>query len=218
MKKETIVTAKTVEAAKEIGAAELGVSVDIVEIEVIEEPSKGFLGFGASDAKVKVSYELTRGELARDFLEKLFGNMKLDAKLDIEEKDDEINVKISGDNMGILIGRHGEILDSLQYLTGFAANNGRDDHTRVTVDVENYRARREDALRILAKRMADKAKKYRKSFTLEPMPAYERRIIHSQVQEMHGVTTYSIGQGNDRRVVIAVEKMRKQKNDHKRCL
>ena len=141
--------------------------------------------------------------------------MKLDAKLDIEEKDDEINVKISGDNMGILIGRHGEILDSLQYLTGFAANNGRDDHTRVTVDVENYRARREDALRILAKRMADKAKKYRKSFTLEPMPAYERRIIHSQVQEMHGVTTYSIGQGNDRRVVIAVEKMRKQKNDHK---
>ncbi|MBP3387064.1 MAG: protein jag [Clostridia bacterium] len=215
MKKETIVTAKTVEAAKEIGAAELGVSVDIVEIEVIEEPSKGFLGFGASDAKVKVSYELTRGELARDFLEKLFGNMKLDAKLDIEEKDDEINVKISGDNMGILIGRHGEILDSLQYLTGFAANNGRDDHTRVTVDVENYRARREDALRILAKRMADKAKKYRKSFTLEPMPAYERRIIHSQVQEMHGVTTYSIGQGNDRRVVIAVEKMRKQKNDHK---
>lgn len=215
MKKETIVTAKTVEAAKEIGAAELGVSVDIVEIEVIEEPSKGFLGFGASDAKVKVSYELTRGELARDFLEKLFGNMKLDAKLDIEEKDDEINVKISGENMGILIGRHGEILDSLQYLTGFAANNGRDDHTRVTVDVENYRARREDALRILAKRMADKAKKYRKSFTLEPMPAYERRIIHSQVQEMHGVTTYSIGQGNDRRVVIAVEKMRKQKNDHK---
>ena len=215
MKKETIVTAKTVEAAKEIGAAELGVSVDIVEIEVIEEPSKGFLGFGASDAKVKVSYELTRGELARDFLEKLFGNMKLDAKLDIEEKDDEINVKISGDNMGILIGRHGEILDSLQYLTGFAANNGRDDHTRVTVDVENYRARREDALRILAKRMADKAKKYRKSFTLEPMPAYERRIIHSQVQEMHGVTTYSIGQGNDRRVVIAVENLRKQKNDHK---
>lgn len=215
MKKETIVTAKTVEAAKEIGAAELGVSVDTVEIEVIEEPSKGFLGFGASDAKVKVSYELTRGELARDFLEKLFGNMKLDAKLDIEEKDDEINVKISGENMGILIGRHGEILDSLQYLTGFAANNGRDDHTRVTVDIENYRARREDALRILAKRMADKAKKYRKSFTLEPMPAYERRIIHSQVQEMHGVTTYSIGQGNDRRVVIAVEKMRKQKNDHK---
>jgi len=215
MKKETIVTAKTVEAAKEIGAAELGVSVDTVEIEVIEEPSKGFLGFGASDAKVKVSYELTRGELARDFLEKLFGNMKLDAKLDIEEKDDEINVKISGDNMGILIGRHGEILDSLQYMTGLAAHNGRDDHTRVTVDVENYRARREDALRILAKRMADKAKKYRKSFTLEPMPAYERRIIHSQVQEMHGVTTYSIGQGNDRRVVIAVEKMRKQKNDHK---
>lgn len=215
MKKETIVTAKTVEAAKEIGAAELGVSVDIVDVEVIEEPSKGFLGFGATDAKVKVSYELTRGELAREFLEKLFNNMKLDAKLDIEEKDEEINVKISGDNMGILIGRHGEILDSLQYLTGFAANNGRDDHTRITVDVENYRARREDALRVLAKRMADKAKKYRKSFTLEPMPAYERRIIHSQVQDMHGVTTYSIGQGNDRRVVIAVEKARKQRNDHK---
>ncbi len=215
MKKETIVTAKTVEAAKEIGAAELGVSVDSVEIEVIEEPSKGFLGFGATDAKVKVFYELTRGELAREFLEKLFSNMKLEAKLDIEEIDDEINVKISGENMGILIGRHGEILDSLQYLTGFAANNGRDDHTRVTVDVENYRARREEALRVLAKRMADKAKKYRKSFTLEPMPAYERRIIHSQVQEMHGVTTYSIGQGNDRRVVIAVERARKPKNEHK---
>ena len=215
MKKETIVTAKTVEAAKEIGAAELGVSVDSVEIEVIEEPSKGFLGFGATDAKVKVFYELTRGELAREFLEKLFSNMKLEAKLDIEEIDDEINVKISGENMGILIGRHGEILDSLQYLTGFAANNGCEDHTRVTVDVENYRARREETLRVLAKRMADKAKKYRKSFTLEPMPAYERRIIHSQVQEMHGVTTYSIGQGNDRRVVIAVERARKPKNEHK---
>ena len=95
MKKETIVTAKTVEAAKEIGAAELGVSVDIVDIEVIEEPSKGFLGFGATDAKVKVSYELTRGELARDFLEKLFNNMKLDAKLDIEEKEEEIEEKIA---------------------------------------------------------------------------------------------------------------------------
>ena len=116
MKKETIVTAKTVEAAKEIGAAELGVSVDIVDIEVIEEPSKGFLGFGATDAKVKVSYELTRGELAREFLEKLFNNMKLDAKLDIEEKDEEINVKISGDNMALNMGNEIRIINSNGWL------------------------------------------------------------------------------------------------------
>lgn len=215
MKKETIVTAKTVETAKELGAKELGVAVEKVEFEIIEEPSKGFLGFGATDAKVKVTYDPTRAELANEFLEKLFANMKLSADIDVQESEDEINIKISGENMGILIGRHGEILDSLQYLTGFAANNGRDDHTRVTVDVENYRARREDALRTLAKRMADKAKKYRRNLTLEPMPANERRIIHSQIQEMHGVTTYSIGQGSDRRVVIAIDKPRRPRKEHK---
>lgn len=209
MTKETIVTAKTVEAAVEAGAAELGTSADKVTYEVLEEPSKGFLGLGASDAKVKVIYTKTRMDLAEDFLRTVLDDMGLEATIAAKQTQDCIKLSVSGDNMGVLIGRHGDVLEALQYLTGFAANKEGGEYVRVQVDAENYRAKREDALRTLARRMAEKAKKFRKPFTLEPMSSYERRIIHSEVQEIPGATTYSVGQGADRRVVVTLEKAKK---------
>lgn len=210
MIKETVVTAKTVEAAVEAGARQLGREVAEVKYEVLEEASKGFFGLGANDAKVKVTYEVTREELGKAFLETVLADMGLTGTVvseTVSEDGEEcIRLSVNGENMGVLIGRHGEALEALQYLAGFAANREGGDYIRVRVDVENYRAKREEALRILARRTAEKVRKFRRSFTLEPMSSYERRIIHAEVQNIKGVTTYSVGQGADRKVVVAVEK------------
>ncbi|MBQ9544621.1 MAG: KH domain-containing protein, partial [Clostridia bacterium] len=130
-------------------------------------------------------------------------NVKVSAEYDAEN--DEVNAALDGENLGLLIGHHGDVLDALQYLAGLAANRGKKDFTRVTLDIENYRAKRIETLRSLARRSASKVKKTGRNVTFETMNAYERRIIHSEVQGIEGVTTYSIGNGDDRRVVISLE-------------
>ncbi len=218
MKQEYIATGKTVEAAVELGAKELGVAAEDVTFEVLEQPKKGFLGLGETPAKVKVICELRPADIAVDFVRTLIGNMELNAEVDITDtvKTDsrvgknEKTINISGEDAGILIGHHGDTLDALQYLTNLAANKKEDeddtrDYTRVTVDIENYRAKRIETLRALARRMAAKVLKYKKSITLEPMNPYERRIIHSEIQGIAGVTTNSIGTENNRKVVIYPE-------------
>jgi len=211
MKKETLATAKTVEAAVEKGAAELGVSVDKVSYEVITEPKKGFLGIGEVPAKVKVVYDLLPKEIALTFVKKLVENMGLDSTVSMVENSDGVTIVISGGDCSTLIGHHGETLDQLQYLVNLAANkkeNDEDerDYTKISIDIEDYRAKREAALRALARRMASKVLKYKKNVALEPMSAYERRIIHSEIQGIEGVTTSSVGQENNRRVIIMYEK------------
>ena len=211
MKKETLATAKTVEAAVEKGAAELGVSVDKVSYEVITEPKKGFLGIGEVPAKVKVVYDLLPKEIALTFVKKLVENMGLDSTVSMVENSDGVTIVISGGDCPTLIGHHGETLDQLQYLVNLAANkkeNDEDerDYTKISIDIEDYRAKREAALRALARRMASKVLKYKKNVALEPMSAYERRIIHSEIQGIEGVTTSSVGQENNRRVIIMYEK------------
>lgn len=212
MKKEVIVTGKTVEAAIAAGAAELGVDVSAVTPEVLEAPKKGFLGFGETLAKVKVSVVNSPEVVALSFVRTLLADMGLEAEASLSVRPGskrEFLIAVSGEGASALIGHHGETLDALQYLTNLAANRREDDeegnYTRFTVDVENYRAKREDTLRRLARRMADKALKYRKNVTLEPMNAYERRIIHAEVQNIAGVTTNSIGTDNNRRVVISCD-------------
>lgn len=218
MKKEVLITAKTIEQAVENGARELGVKKEDVTYEVIEMPKKGILGFGASDAKVKVLCDMSPKDTAMEFLAKIIAHMNINAKPTVvEESKTELKIDIVGENLGILIGYHGEILDSLQYLTYLAVNKGdedseseisggaRNEAVRISIDVENYRKKREETLRELAKKMADKALKYRRPVTLEPMSAYERRIIHSTIQDIEGVTTYSIGQDNERKIVITKE-------------
>lgn len=212
MKKEITVTGKTVEAAIALGAQKLGVDVSAVTHEVLEAPKKGFLGFGEVPAKVKVCFTPTPEMSALIFVRTMIADMGLEAEASIAAvpgSKREYLVTVTGEDASVLIGHHGETLDSLQYLTNLAANRREEDeagnYTRISVDIENYRAKREDTLRKLARRMADKALKYRRSVTLEPMNAYERRIIHSEVQNVRGVTTNSVGVDNNRRVVISCE-------------
>lgn len=207
MLKQTVATEKTVELAVSAACAELGVTTDEVDFVVLEEPKKGILGFGASDAKVQVTLKSTPAVRAVEFIENLVKNMGLDAEVVITSKDDEgVCVSINGNSLGILIGRRGDVLDSLQYLATLAANIEKKGFYRVTVDVQGYREKRAETLRGVAKRMSEKVLKYKRSFALEPMNAYERRIIHAECQNIEGVTTRSIGEGADRKIVISPEK------------
>ena len=212
--KETIVYGKTVALALKRGAEELGVDESKAEYEVLEEPKKGFFGVGASDAKLRVYYQPSPAEIAADFVKNLLMNMQVEADVSIEHEDAEgASIAANGEGLGLLIGRHGDVLDAVQHLAGLAANHGRSGYYRITVDIENYRAKRAETLRQLARRMAEKTLRYRRSNTLEPMNAYERRIIHTEVQGIEGVTTYSIGSDADRRIVIALEKKSKSRED-----
>ena len=212
--KETIVYGKTVALALKRGAEELGVDESKAEYEVLEEPKKGFFGVGASDAKLRVYYQPSPAEIAADFVKNLLMNMQVEADVSIEHEDAEgASIAVNGEGLGLLIGRHGDVLDEVQHLAGLAANHGRSGYYRITVDIENYRAKRAETLRQLARRMAEKTLRYRRSNTLEPMNAYERRIIHTEVQGIEGVTTYSIGSDADRRIVIALEKKSKSRED-----
>lgn len=207
MLRQTVASAKNVEMAIETACAELGVTREEVDVEIIEEGKKGILGIGAVDAKVSVTIKSTPALKAVDFIENLIKNMELDASVEITSQDDEgVCISINGNGLGILIGRRGDVLDSLQYLATLAANIEKSGFYRVTVDVQGYREKRTETLRGVAKRMSEKALKYKRSFYLEPMNAYERRIIHSACQDIQGVTTRSIGEGADRRIIISPEK------------
>lgn len=206
MIKEVISSGKTVAAAVQSGAEQLGKPVDDIDYVVVEEPKSGFLGIGASDAVVKVFIKETPATKALDFIETVLADMNIEAQVVIENQDDEgALININGTGLGVLIGHHGDVLDSLQYLATLVANRDLDDFYRISVDVEGYRAKREQTLRSLARRMAQKVLKYKKGFALEPMNAYERHIIHSEVQTIEGVGTYSIGDGAERKIIITLE-------------
>ena len=211
MKKEITVSAKSVEEAVTKAVAELGApSADKIEYTVIEEAKKGFLGIGASDAKISATYVLGGEYEALAFIEKLLADMNITAEISMTDGENgEKRISISGESSAILIGHHGETLDSLQYLANLAANKKVDgkkgDYVKVAVDVEGYRAKREETLRALARKMASKVLKYKKSVMLEPMNPYERRIIHSEIQNIEGVSTNSIGSENNRKIVIFLD-------------
>ena len=210
VKKELIVTAKTVEEAREKAVAELGLPMEEIEFTVLEEGKKGFLGIGASDAKVMATYSVKGAQIALEFIKKMVEDMELGLTVDLKPgKNDDTVITVDGEGAGLLIGHHGETLDALQYLANLAANKKvkgeKREYTKITLDVEGYRAKREEALRALARRMAGKVVKYKKSVMLEPMNPYERRIIHSEVQSIDGVSTNSIGSENNRRIVMFLD-------------
>ena len=211
MKKEITVTAKTVEEAVEKAVLELGAPDSAaIEYTVVEEPKKGFLGLGSTPAKITASYLQKGADAALELIRTLVREMGLDATVTMTDgEDDNKLIKVDGDSAGVLIGHHGDTLDSLQYLANLAANKKtageKREYCRVTVDVENYRAKREETLRALARRMADKVLRYKKSVMLEPMNPYERRIIHSEIQNIEGVATNSIGSENNRKVVLYLD-------------
>lgn len=204
------VTAKTVEDAIIQASVQLGVSSDRLQYEVVEKGSTGLLGglIGAKPAVIRARKVETVDEKAVDFLNSVFDAMGLsvdvEAKLNEEEK--ELEVNISGEEMGILIGKRGQTLDSLQYLVSLVVNKESEEYLRVKLDTENYRERRKETLETLAKNIAYKVKRTRRSVSLEPMNPYERRIIHSALQNDKYVFTRSEGEEPFRHVVIALKR------------
>lgn len=199
-------SAKTVQDAVILALEELNTDQENVDIEILDEGNKGIFGFlGNKMARVKVTLKESRGEKAKNFLLDIFEKLKVNAELDVEEDEESISLKVKGKDIGILIGRRGETLDSLQYLCSLVVNKGKDNYKRVVIDIENYRQKREETLERLANRLAEKVIRYRKDITLESMNPYERRIIHSSLQNNRSVRTYSIGEEPNRKVVITLK-------------
>ena len=208
MKKEVITSAKTIEEAVALAVTELGApNAEAIEYTVIEEPKKGLFGIGSVNAKINATYTVGGEANALAFVTKLLDDMNIEANVEMTDGENgEKRISVTGEAAAILIGHHGDTLDSIQYLASLAANKRVDgkkgEYVKISVDVEGYRAKREETLRALARRMAGKVIKYKKSVMLEPMNPYERRIIHSEIQNMEGVSTNSIGSENNRKVVI----------------
>ena len=211
MKKEVITTAKTIEEAVALAVKELGAPNEKkIEYTVLEEPKKGLFGIGAQNAKISATYEVGGEARALAFIKKLLEDMNITADVAMTDGENgEKRITVNGEAAAVLIGHHGDTLDSLQYLANLAANKRvdgkKEPYVKISVDVEGYRAKREEALRALARRMAAKVQKYKKSVMLEPMNPYERRIIHSEIQNIEGVSTNSIGSENNRKIVIFLE-------------
>ncbi len=195
---------KTIEDAIENGLKELGLNKEDAEVTVLEEPTKGFLGFAAKKAKVEIipKKKLSDGERAVEFLNGLFDLMEVTAKGKLEDEGEKVHIEIIAENSPSVIGYRGEVLDALQSLAGAVANKGRDDYRRVVVDCEGYREKREETLKSLAEKLAAKAVRTGRKVTLEPMNPYERRILHSTLTDNPDVKTQSEGKEPNRYVVI----------------
>lgn len=202
------ITGKTKEDAIKNALQELKVTEDKVSIEVLDEGSKGFLNIiGVKPAKVRVTVKKDKIFDAKNFLRDVLDAMNIKAEIKIKEEDGELKINLIGPNMGLIIGYRGETLDSLQYLVSLVVNkNHEDDYIRVVLDTENYRHNRQETLKRLALKMANKVKTTGKVLKLEPMNPYERRVIHSTLQNDAYVKTYSEGEEPKRRVVIELKK------------
>ena len=199
------VSAKTVSDAITEACQKLGVTSDKLDYQVVEEGSSGFLGIGAKPAVIKAAVKKSSvEEVARAFLNDVFQAMNMEVVIDIKYNEEEKNmdIELSGNEMGVLIGKRGQTLDSLQYLVSLVVNKGEDDYIRVKVDTENYRKKREATLVRLAKRMAAQVARTGRKVVLEPMSPFERRIIHFALQNDKFVTTYSEGEEPNRHVII----------------
>ncbi|MBQ9414152.1 MAG: protein jag [Clostridia bacterium] len=206
MRKECVKEAATIEEAKALIAAELGAEISAITFEVIREPKKKAFGlFGGNDASVKGVLE-TNGEPAEeaaDYVRRVLAAMNAQAEVTVQEDDDDgCTVDIRGEHLGFIIGRRGDTLDALQYLAGLVANRARSKYYRVTVDVGDYREKREKTLVSLARKMAGQSARTGRKNSLEPMNPYERRIIHTAVQGIEGATSWSVGSEPNRHVVI----------------
>ena len=205
------ISAKTVDDAITEACQQLEVTSDKLEYEVLEEGSAGFLGFNSKpaviNAKVKEE-EAKADDKAKIFLADVFKSMNIAVVIDAKynEVEKTLDIDLSGDDMRVIIGKRGQTLDSLQYLTSLIVNKGEEDYIRVKVDTENYRQRRKDTLENLAKNISFKVKRTKRPVSLEPMNPYERRIIHSALQNDKYVTTHSEGEEPFRRVVVTLKK------------
>ena len=235
MKRQIEQEGRTVEEAIKLGLESLGLSEAEVTVEIIEKEKSGFLGIGSKPAKVKLTAleeqeepaekevatvkseeNSDAGNKAKEFLSGVFEKMNLEVKVEYTMGEKEIRINLSGDEMGAVIGRRGETLDALQYLTTLAVNKSSDDYYKISLDTENYRSEREKTLQNLALRLAEKAKRNRKNVSLEPMNAYERKIIHSALQEDDMIHTYSVGEEPNRKIIISPKNAIRRNNNYNR--
>jgi len=200
-------TGKTVEDAIESALGDLKLNREDVEIEILEEPTKGLFGIlGGKPARVRVKAKITATGRARDMLNNVMQVMKLDVDIEMIEKNEKILININGPDLGILIGRRGETLDALQYLVNLSANKNAEKRKRIIIDIEGYRRRREETLMKLAFKLADKARQRGRNVVLEPMNSMERRIIHTALQERDDIYTFSEGEEPYRKIIISPKK------------
>lgn len=199
---------KTVDEALTEAQIKLETTSDKLEYEVIEQGSNGILGIGRKPAKIKARVKAGIEDVAREFLEKVFKAMNIEVSIDIKyvEKDRNVDINLSGEEMGLLIGKRGQTIDSLQYLVSLVVNKESKEYLRVKVDTENYRNRRKATLEELAKNIAYKVKRTKKAVSIEPMNPYERRIIHSALQDDKYVTTKSEGEEPYRHIIVMLKK------------
>ena len=205
------VSAKTVNEAITEACRKLSVTSDKLDYQVVEEGSSGFLGIGSKPALIRPAVkqeEISVEDIAADFLKEVFAAMNMAVAVDVnyDEEENNMDIDLSGEEMGVLIGKRGQTLDSLQYLVSLVVNKESENYIRVKVDTENYRQRRKETLENLAKNIAYKVKKTRRSLSLEPMNPYERRIIHSALQNDKYISTHSEGDEPFRRVVVTYKK------------
>ncbi|RKI92009.1 protein jag [Parablautia intestinalis] len=202
------ISAKTVNDAITEACQKFVVTSDKLDYIVVEEGSTGFLGIGSKPAVIKARAKCTVYDKAKDFLKEVFEAMNMTVVVDVkfDEVNNNMNIDLSGDEMGVLIGKRGQTLDSLQYLVSLVVNKDSDEYIRVKVDTEDYRRRRKETLENLAKNIAYKVKRTKRSVSLEPMNPYERRIIHSALQNDKYVTTHSEGEEPFRRVVVTLKR------------
>lgn len=202
------ISAKTVDDALTEASVKLGTTSDKLEYEVIEKGSSGFLGIGSKNAVIKVKVKTSIEDEVRNFLVQVFSAMEMEVEISIKvnEEDKFIDVELKGPDMGVLIGKRGQTLDSLQYLTNLAINKHSENYFKVKIDTEDYRNRRKETLENLARNIAYKVKRTKRAYPLEPMNPFERRIIHSALQNDKYVTTHSEGDEPYRHVVVTLKK------------
>ncbi len=202
------VSAKTVDDAITEALVKLGTTSDKIEYEVIEKGSAGFIGIGRKDAVIRARKKYTVQDDIREFLNKVFDAMDLEVEIliDADEDSNVINVELKGNDMGVLIGKRGQTLDSLQYLTNLAVNKHAENYVKVKIDTEDYRKRRRETLENLARNIAYKVKRTKHPVSLEPMNPFERRVIHSTLQNDKFVTTHSEGEEPYRHVVVTLKR------------
>ncbi len=197
---------KTVDDALHEALKELNASKDEVEVTVIDEGIKGFLGMlGAKDAVIQVVRKFNPEKIAVTFLNEMFQAMHMNVSIETKLKEKQLSIELSGDEIGVLIGKRGQTLDSIQYLVSLVVNKGNSPYISILLDTENYRQRRKETLESLAYNLAKKVKQTKRNVVLEPMNPYERRIIHSSLQNDRYVTTYSEGEEPYRNVVITLK-------------
>ncbi len=206
-------SAKTVNEAITEACQKLGVTSDKLDYQIVDEGSAGFLGLGSKPAIIKAAKKFSIEDTAKDFLQNVFEAMNLTVLITIkyDEETKNMEIDLSGDEMGVLIGKRGQTLDSLQYLVSLVVNKESEDYIRIKIDTENYRERRKETLENLAKNIAYKVKRSRRPVSLEPMNPYERRIIHSALQNDKYVSTHSEGDEPFRRVVVTPKRESKDK-------